>query len=126
MGVGVTARLRKAGRSGRRNGRAVQTPMATLHKFNGWADLFLTTPANGLTDMYVGASYKFDRVKFVKGLNAAVTWHDYNSDARSLHYGSEWNASIGYSVGPAAILFKFADYDAKRFGGRYPQDLDAG
>jgi hypothetical protein len=113
MGVGVMGGYEKLGSD---NGRAVQTPMATLHKFNGWADLFLTTPANGLTDMYVGASYKFDRVKFVKGLNAAVTWHDYNSDARSLHYGSEWNASIGYSVGPAAILFKFADYDAKRFG----------
>jgi hypothetical protein len=28
----------------------MQTPMATLHKFDGWADLFLTTPANGLGD----------------------------------------------------------------------------
>ena len=27
---------------------AFQTPLATLHKFNGWADKFLSTPANGL------------------------------------------------------------------------------
>ncbi len=26
-------------------GKSFQTPLATLHKFNGWADLFLTTPA---------------------------------------------------------------------------------
>src|SRR5690349_2374957 len=29
------------------------TPLATLHKFNGWADKFLTTPANGLDDQYL-------------------------------------------------------------------------
>src|SRR6185369_8425053 len=37
------------------NNRAVQTPMATLHKFNGWADIFLVTPNAGLEDVYVGA-----------------------------------------------------------------------
>ena len=31
---------------------ALQTPLATLHKFNGWADLFLTTPNAGLEDAY--------------------------------------------------------------------------
>lgn len=29
------------------SGRAVQTPMASLHIFNGWADVFLTTPDAG-------------------------------------------------------------------------------
>jgi hypothetical protein len=34
-------------------GRAsFQTPLATLHKFNGFADAFLTTPTNGLHDYY--------------------------------------------------------------------------
>ncbi|MCS1410183.1 MAG: hypothetical protein M2R45_03372 [Verrucomicrobia subdivision 3 bacterium] len=28
------------------------TPLATLHKFNGWADAFLATPADGLDDLY--------------------------------------------------------------------------
>jgi hypothetical protein len=30
-------------------GKGVTTPLATLHKFQGWADKFLTTPANGLS-----------------------------------------------------------------------------
>ena len=30
---------------------ALQTPLATLHAFNGWADKFLSTPANGLRDV---------------------------------------------------------------------------
>jgi len=96
--------------------RAVQTPMATLHKFNGWADLFLTTPAAGLEDFYGGASYRFSKVTFVKGLNAAVTYHRFGSDVGGLRYGSEWDASLGFNLGPVALLAKFADYDAKRFG----------
>lgn len=35
-------------RIGAGNGRVFQTPLATLHAFNGWADLLLTTPAGAL------------------------------------------------------------------------------
>lgn len=34
------------------NGIGYQFPLATNHKFNGFADRFLTTPAGGLTDLY--------------------------------------------------------------------------
>ncbi|MCY7340167.1 MAG: hypothetical protein LH465_09520, partial [Sphingomonas bacterium] len=34
---------------------SVQTPLATLHKFQGWADKFLTTPPDGIRDLYAGA-----------------------------------------------------------------------
>ena len=90
--------------------RAVQTPMATLHKFNGWADVFLVTPDNGLQDAYVGLAYKFPKVKAIPGLNAAVSWHQYDSDFGDLEYGTEWNASIGFKVGPVALLAKYAKY----------------
>ena len=33
-----------------------KTPLATLHAFNGWADLFLATPAAGLRDTYLKAT----------------------------------------------------------------------
>lgn len=99
------------------NGRAVQTPTATLHKFNGWADLFLTTPAGGLQDWYGGASIKFPKVKALPGLNAAVTYHRFDSDVGSLHYGDEWDASLGFKLGRVGVLAKFADYDADAFGG---------
>jgi len=96
--------------SDRKAGRALQTPMATLHKFNGWADLFLTTPAAGLRDAYVGATYKFDGIKALPGLNAAVTWHDFRSDAGHRNYGDEWDASLGFKLGKVALLAKYADY----------------
>lgn len=101
---------------GAENGRAMQTPMATLHKFNGWADLFLTTPAGGLKDYYLGATYKLPKVKALPGLNLALTWHRFESDLGGLHYGDEWDASVGFKLGRVGALAKYADYDAATFG----------
>ena len=33
--------------------RAFQTPLATLHAFNGLTDQFLTTPPDGLEDLFL-------------------------------------------------------------------------
>ena len=101
---------------GSNNGRALQTPMATLHKFNGWADLFLTTPNAGLQDIYGGLAYKFGKVKALPGLNAAVTYHKFDSDIGGVDFGDEWNASLGFKLGRINLLAKFADYNAKGFG----------
>ncbi len=95
---------------------AFQTPLATLHKFNGWADLFLTTPTTGLEDIYAGAAYKFPKGMLLPGLKANVTYHDFNSDVGGFDYGSEWDASLGFKLGPVGILAKYANYDAAAFG----------
>ena len=98
-------------------GRSFQTPMATLHKFNGWADLFLTTPANGLQDVYGGVSYAFAKGKALPGLNAAVTYHQFDSDVGSVSFGHEWDASVGLKLARGVNgLVKFADYKARGFG----------
>lgn len=53
------------------------TPLATLHKFNGWADVFLSTPDQGLVDVYVSASTK------VAGAKATLVYHDFSADQSS-------------------------------------------
>lgn len=111
--LGVTAGWEKKGAN---NGRAVQTPMATLHKFDGFADLFLVTPATGLQDLYAGASYKFDKVKAIPGLNVAVTYHDFRSDVGSVKFGHEWDASLGFKLGRVTLLAKYADFNARTPG----------
>lgn len=94
---------------------AFQTPLATLHAFNGWADLFLTTPNAGLQDFYLKAGYTPPSPP-VPGLNLQVAWHSYAADFGSADYGSEWNASLGGRLGPIGVLVKFADYEADGFG----------
>lgn len=117
--LAVTAGWEKLGSDAAAAGgasRAVQTPLASLHKFNGWADLFLTTPNKGLQDLYAGTTYTFAGVKALPGLNAAVAWHRFDSDVGSVRYGNEWDASLGCKIGAVALLAKFADYRARGFG----------
>jgi hypothetical protein len=113
-GLTVTGGFEKLGSDGGRF--AVQAPMGTLHKFNGWADLFLTTPAAGLQDAYVGLAYRFAAVKALPGLNAQLTLHQFDSDVGNVIYGSEWDASLGFKLGKLALLAKYADYNADSFG----------
>ena len=93
------------------NGRhALQTPLATLHAFNGWADKFVVTPAGGLEDRYLAAGGKFGRGAHARKFNWATSFHDYRADTGG-SYGREWNASLGFPVhGPVNGLLKVADY----------------
>lgn len=97
-------------------GKAFQTPLATLHKFNGWADLFLTTPGNGLEDYYVTLAKVFPKVKAVQGLNANVTYHEFRSDVGGVKFGTEWDASLGFKTKKVGWLVKYANYNADKFG----------
>lgn len=103
-------------RLGSDHGRAVQTPMATLHKFNGWADLFLTTPPAGLEDAYVSIGRRFEPRRPVPGLEFGLAFHRFRSAIGGRAYGSEWDASAGIRLGRVALLANYADYDARRFG----------
>ncbi len=98
------------------NGRAVQTPMATLHKFNGWADIFLTTPPAGLRDAYISASKTIRKGKVLPGLTLNVAYHRFNSAVGDMKYGTEWDASAGFKIGKIGVLIKYADYRAKALG----------
>lgn len=112
-GFSVTGGWEKLGSD---NGRGLQTPMATLHKFNGWADLFLTTPAAGLEDAYLSVSRRFAKAKALPGLVATVSFHQFDSAVGNIEYGREWDASLGCKLRGVAFLAKFAGYRAKNFG----------
>ena len=111
-GFTLTAGYEELGSDGGR--AAFQTPMATLHAFNGWADLFLTTPAAGLRDYYGGVS-KTLAVAALPGLKADLIYHEFDSDFGGLDYGSEWDAQLGFKLGPVGLLAKYANYDASGF-----------
>ncbi|SMD04381.1 alginate export family protein [Novosphingobium sp. B1] len=115
QGFTLTGGYEKLG-ADRKAGKAFQTPLATLHKFNGWADLFLTTPAGGLEDYYVTLAKVLPKVKAVQGLNANVTYHEFQSDVGNVKFGTEWDASLGFKAKKVGWLVKYANYNANRFG----------
>lgn len=83
-----------------------QTPLATLHAFNGWADRFLVTPGGGLVDRNIKFSGK------AAGLNLALAMHRFEASASSMHYGNEIDASVSKSITPnLTALLKVAHYE---------------
>ncbi len=97
------------------------TPLATLHAFDGWADMFLVTPANGLKDLYAKAAYALP-AGFIgaKSLNAAMIYHDYRSDVLGRGIGTEWDLQGELVMdGGLSFLAKYANYagSGAGFGG---------
>lgn len=100
---------------------AFQTPLATLHKFNGWADKFLTTPSAGLVDKYLSASYKLQQnAGLLAGTELVAVYHDFKGD-ESGDFGSEIDLSVSKNFPlPEKLFFetvnvtlKYADYNAE-------------
>ena len=90
--------------------KTFSTALGTNHKFNGWADQFLTTPTEGLTDLNVMLGYKSKDLGVFK-----VVYHDFNSDVDSISYGSEIDALYKRAVpGVKGLtgMLKYADYNA--------------
>ena len=88
------------------NGRAFSTPLATLHKFNGFADLFLVTPqANGLEDRYFKIAGK------VKGVNLSATYHEFEAETGDADFGDEIDLTASYKFSKNySGLLKYADF----------------
>ncbi|HLS82269.1 MAG TPA: hypothetical protein VK025_12775, partial [Steroidobacter sp.] len=88
------------------------TPLATLHKFQGWADKFLATPPNGVEDRYVNAGVTFKGVGPIEVLSALASYHVYEAERTSIDYGSEVNAQLQAKWKRFTGIVKYADYDA--------------
>jgi hypothetical protein len=92
-----------------------QTPLATGHKFNGWADKFLVTPPNGLRDLYGSTGYGWKKVAGFDGIGLSAVYHRFSSDRLERHYGNEIDLQATARRGHYAALIKYADYRAHGF-----------
>ncbi len=93
-----------------RAGVAMQTPLATLHAFQGWADKFLTTPGFGIRDTTLALSGN------VAGASLMLAWHDYRADTAGLDLGQELNLQVSRTFASRYTLAaKFAEYRAEGF-----------
>jgi hypothetical protein len=92
-----------------------RTPLATLHAFNGWADVFLATPANGLRD-----AYAFAQVTVPGDVPIRLVYHKYDSDEESVDLGQEINVQASKKFGKHwTVLTKYAYYDGKEAPARF-------
>lgn len=91
------------------------TPLATLHKFNGWADQFLATPNEGLVDLYAAISGN------ILGGKWTFAYHDYSADEATQSVddlGNEINAvyskkfAKNYTAGIKYAMYSAGDAGA--------------
>ncbi|HUP91315.1 MAG TPA: alginate export family protein [Solimonas sp.] len=84
-----------------------QTPLATLHAFQGWADQFLVTPRNGIRDLNATLTGTVARVALL------ARWHDFKSDEGSIDYGTEVDLQATWPVNDRlSVGAKYADFNA--------------
>lgn len=89
-------------------GEVFITPLATAHKFQGWADKFLGHPAAGIQDVYVTLSGS------PLGAKIALTYHQFDADSGGANFGSEWDLTIAKKLSDHfSLLLKLASYDAE-------------
>ena len=105
------------------NGQAsFTTPLATLHKFNGWADVFVASTFTatalplGLVDTSVSISSQVSGDSKIAGVKWSAVFHTYDSDQGSVDYGSEFDliASMKFNKYYSGGI-KYASYSADSF-----------
>jgi len=93
------------------------TPFASLHPFDGLADMFLTTPVNGLDDFYLKASYAVPGFLTLKSLSASLVYHSFTTDRGNVGIGNEWDALLELAVDrKLSLLLGVADYRGAGIG----------
>ncbi len=99
--------------NGNKNGQ-FNTPLGTNHAFQGWADLFLVTPVNGIRDVFGTVSAKV----WDDSLTISTVYHDYTDDTGQQHYGDEWDMQAVKKFGKHySVMVKYAYYNADRSDG---------
>ncbi len=89
-------------------GAVFVTPLATGHKFNGWADVFLNNGGpNGLQDFYLYAAPKLPC-----GMKGKLVYHHFKSHEGSYKLGNELDAVVSKAFNQHfAVLAKVAYFN---------------
>lgn len=99
-----------------------QTPMATKHAFNGWAEMFLTTPKEGLRSNYATVGDQN-----VYGFDVLVRYYRFATDYQGTDLGHEWDWSIGHPLARNVdFVVQLADFTVNASGAASYADLQPG
>jgi len=89
------------------DGVGFKTPLATLYKFQGWADKFLSTPGDGVKDAYVSIAGVAGPIKL------QAIYHDFSAEEGSASFGREIDLSAGWAINKRFTTeLKFAGFSS--------------
>ena len=96
------------------------TPLALLHAFNGYADIFVATPPEGLEDIYVNLTYKptyeglsIGGYNLLKDTAFHIAYHDFGAENSGIDYGQEIDISFKKKLYKGVgLVIEYAYYNA--------------
>ena len=92
--------------------KAFQTPLGTNFAFQGWADQFLTTPDNGIRDVFGTVTTSLDRGE----VTLSGVYHAFYDDTGNTYYGNEWDFMASKKFGKHyTLLARYAYYNADQY-----------
>jgi hypothetical protein len=91
---GIGPRIAYSRLDGGSGSDAFQTPLATGHAFNGWAEMFLATPARGLESWSLSWGGPLPMV--AEGLRVQVVGYRFYAQSGHAHYGDELDLNVEY------------------------------
>lgn len=90
---------------------AFSTPLATLHAFQGDADVFIVTPADGIEDLQFGLDYKIKDVPVVGDTRVRAVYHRFTSENTDADLGDEFDFGIYTNPLPGvSASIEYADF----------------
>jgi len=94
-----------------------QFPIGSGHGYFGLADAFLTTPANGLQNVYAQARIELPHPEIMDKAYAVLAWHDFDSVHVDEDLGREFDFKmVGYIDDHWSVGFKAALFDGVEGG----------
>lgn len=88
-----------------------ETPLATKHAFNGWADVFTNTPADGLKDLYFGVGVNPPGAYTFKAV-----YHMFTAQRGGADYGYEYDILLAQRiVNNFSVSVNYARYQANDY-----------
>jgi hypothetical protein len=91
--------------------QGLQTPLATLHKFQGWVDKFLSTPARGINDQYLTAAIATKGIAPFETVALTAAQHSYRSSIGGLDFGDEFNVQLAAKYSRFTATLKYGRYE---------------
>ncbi len=92
-----------------------QFPLGSNVKFEGWANRFLSTPPDGVRDLYGSLGYGWKAAGPFKGVSLQAVYHRFESDRLVRHYGDELDLLASGKLGKTTVSVRYADYNADLF-----------
>jgi len=97
------------------DGQSFQTPIATLHQFQGEADIFLVTPIDGVRDLEASIRWNVGSLGLFESIRFGVNFHWFDAERGNTAYGTEIDLSLRAAVQDFGVALVYANYQADTF-----------